>query len=343
MIASQGSGTGGGRTPPQPPARPPAPALAAGSVSLRLYPYEGLGAAEVLEALAADARMGVVSGFDGVMASEHHGGFAGYLPNPVQLCGWLLHEMPRGWAAPCPLLLPLRPLAVVAEDLAWLSARFPGRVGAGVAAGSLARDFEITGTSTHALAERFAEDLNRLAALMSGREAASLAGDRAVARCAEHPVPLVSAAMSQVAARRAAGAGVGLLFDSLSTPARVSRLVQVYREAGGPGPAILIRRAWVGPPPAAVMDRQVEVYRSYASTGATAHWGSQELVCGEDAAAVHEQLSDLLAATGVDALNLRVHVPGVEPDAARHQIRALGEVAVALRSSGAFHGRRGSR
>ena len=50
--------------------------------------------------------------------------------------------MSRGWAAAAPVLLPLRPVAMLAEEVAWLDARFPGRVGLGVGPGSLALDFD---------------------------------------------------------------------------------------------------------------------------------------------------------------------------------------------------------
>jgi alkanesulfonate monooxygenase SsuD/methylene tetrahydromethanopterin reductase-like flavin-dependent oxidoreductase (luciferase family) len=72
--------------------------------------------------------------------------------------------MPDGWAAPCPLLLPLRPPALVAEETAWLAARFPGRVGLGVAAGALAVDFEIMGVSMDHLTARFAGGLELVVA-----------------------------------------------------------------------------------------------------------------------------------------------------------------------------------
>ena len=85
--------------------------LAAGSVSLRLY-AAALDAEAILEELCAQAATGARAGFDGVMFAEHHGGFAGYAPNPLQAAGWLLDAMPSGWCAPCPLLLPLRPVAV---------------------------------------------------------------------------------------------------------------------------------------------------------------------------------------------------------------------------------------
>ena len=97
--------------------------------------------------MRAQAALGRQAGFDGMMTSEHHGGFGGYLPNPLQLTGFLLDAMPDGWAAACPLLLPLRPAALVIEEAAWLAARFPGRVGLGVATGSLQADFDILETT----------------------------------------------------------------------------------------------------------------------------------------------------------------------------------------------------
>ena len=103
--------------------------FAPGSVSFRSYPHDGLDAPGIVAELRTQAHVAVAHGFDGVMTSEHHGGFAGYLPNPMQLAGFLLDGMPAGWAAPCPLLLPVRPWALVAEEAAWLAARFPGPSG----------------------------------------------------------------------------------------------------------------------------------------------------------------------------------------------------------------------
>ena len=56
--------------------------FAPGSVSFRSYPNQGLDAAETIAELRAQAAPSCAHGFDGVMTSEHHGGFAGYLPNP---------------------------------------------------------------------------------------------------------------------------------------------------------------------------------------------------------------------------------------------------------------------
>ena len=59
--------------------------FAPGSVSVRLYPHNDLDAPAIVRELTAQARTALSLGFDGIMTSEHHGGFAGYLPNPLQM------------------------------------------------------------------------------------------------------------------------------------------------------------------------------------------------------------------------------------------------------------------
>lgn len=308
--------------------------FAPGSVSFRSYPNQGLDALETIDELRAQAALASEHGFDGVMTSEHHGGFAGYLPNPLQLAGFLLDAMPRGWAAPCPLLLPLRPAALVAEETAWLGARFPDRVGLGVAAGALAVDFEIMDVPMDGLTARFASGLELVAGALRGDAVGALAADAALARCREHPIPVLSAAASVAAARRAARVGVGLLFDSLVTTARARELVDAYRGAGGSGSCVLVRRAWLGEPPRADVDRQIDVYRGYAPTSAPTHWGADEMIVGAAADDVARGLLDAQRAAGVDALNLRVHVPGVNAAAGREQIARLGDEVIPLLRAG---------
>ena len=142
------------------------PPLAKGSVSLRLYPHDGP-AAEQLDEVRELARRAVEVGYDGVMVSEHHAGFPGYFPSPQQMAGFLLAAMPSGWAAPCPLLLPMKPYALIAEEVAWLAAAFPGRVGAGFASGALPVDFELAEVPFDEITPRFKQAL----ALGGGRPA----------------------------------------------------------------------------------------------------------------------------------------------------------------------------
>ncbi len=304
--------------------------FADGSVSMRLYPHD-LPPDEIVEELRWQAELSVRSGFDGVMTSEHHGGFAGYLPNPLQVTGWLLEAMPTGWAAPCPVLLTLRPPALVAEEVAWLAARFPGRVGVGVAAGALRSDFDIAGVETDDLATRFRAGLEIVAGALQGSDPGLLGKDPAVSRCRVHPIPVVSAALSETAVRRAADLGVGIVMDSLSTLARCRQLVQAYRAAGGSGPCILIRRAWVGRPPDEGTRRQVDIYRSYSSASAQAHWGGEdELVAAERPEVVAERLASAMEECGAGSLNVRVHFVGAQPEQVREQIAALGSDVLPL-------------
>jgi alkanesulfonate monooxygenase SsuD/methylene tetrahydromethanopterin reductase-like flavin-dependent oxidoreductase (luciferase family) len=294
---------------------------------MRLYPHGDLPADAVVAELRAQAALASEHGFAGVMVSEHHGGFAGYVPNPLQLAGWLLDAMPRGWAAACPLLLPLRPTALVVEEVAWLAARFPERVAVGFAAGALPGDFELMKVSMEDLTARFATALAEVTSLLRGGADGRLARDPAIARCADHPVPVVSAAASPTAARRAARIRIGVMFDSLSTPQRCRELTDAYRAAGGPGPCVLIRRAWIGEPPRESVARQLDAYRSYSAPGAQGHWQGEQLVAG-DASAVAAGLRDAMETAGCDCVNLRVHVPGVAPALAREQIRRLGAEVV---------------
>ncbi len=102
-------------------------------------------------------------------------------------------------------------------------------------------------------------------------------------------------------------------------------LSDAYRQAGGQGPCILIRRAWVGAAPLDRQDNQIERYRGYSAAGAQAHWTGQQLASADDPGEVAATLGESLRQAGCDTLNLRVHVPGVPPEAVREQIIRLGD------------------
>src|SRR3954447_14322902 len=190
----------------------------AGSVSFRLYPHD-LDAVRTLEELRTQAALATSSGFDGVMISERHGGIVGNMPNPIQVAGWLLEAMATGWVAPCPVLAPLRPAAQIVEEVAWLGARFPGRVGVGLGTGGHDLDYEMYGVGREDLAARFGDVLAPVTAHLMGIAAGfdddPVAKDAAVRRCREQPIPVVSAALSRTAARRAAACGAGIIGSSL--------------------------------------------------------------------------------------------------------------------------------
>ena len=172
-------GAWGGDSSPSVP--PPAP-FRPGSVSIRLYPHNELPADAIVSELCAQAGLALDSGFDGVMTSEHHGGFAGYMAQPLQMASFVLATHATGWAAAAPLLLPLRSTALVAEEVAWLQARHGGRVGLGVAAGALPLDFAAAGISQAGAVDRFKTELPRLVAMLRGEELGELDADPALRR-----------------------------------------------------------------------------------------------------------------------------------------------------------------
>lgn len=293
--------------------------LAAGSVSLRLYPHD-LTPIRQLDVMRRQARRAVDVGYDGVMIAEHHAGFPGYVPNPVQVAGMLLDAMPGGWAAPCPMLLPLKPYALIVEDLAWLSAAYPGRVGVGFAAGALPVDFEVAGVPFDEIVERFTAALPLAVAALRGDAAEPLSGDRAVQRLADDPIPVVVAAQSAAACRRAAALGCGVLYDSLHGPDVVAGLGRAHRDAGAADSRVLIRRVWIGDPPAADMAAQMEHYRSYAREEVSRNWPEESLVHGPSPEAAADALLAVLEAADCDTVNVRVHVRGLDPEQVDRQL-----------------------
>jgi alkanesulfonate monooxygenase SsuD/methylene tetrahydromethanopterin reductase-like flavin-dependent oxidoreductase (luciferase family) len=304
----------------------PSAPFGAGSISLRLYPHNELPAEAIVTELCLQAGLALASGFDGIMTSEHHGGFAGYMAQPLQMASFLLEELPTGWAAAAPLLLPLRPTALVAEEVAWLRARHPGRVGLGVAAGALPLDFEVAGVLQRESVDRFKSELPRLVAMLRGEELGALEGDPALLSCRAEPVPVLSAAVSAAAAVRAARCGAGVLMEGMSAPRRLARLTRAFTEAGGTGSKVLIRRVWLGEVPGGLVRQQRAVYESYGESGGA--FGEDQTIASEDPAELTERLAAAIEEVGADALNLRVQLPGMAREDVREQITAIGTTVV---------------
>ena len=310
--------------------------FAAGSVSLRLYPHNELDAGGIVRELCHQAMLGLAGGFDGIMTSEHHGGFAGYLPNPLQMSSFILEENEGGWVAACPMLLPLRPVAQVAEEVAWLESRHPRRVGLGVAAGALPGDFEAMGVPFEEAVPLFKTRLPEVVDLLRGRNLGVLQGDRALQRCVASPVPVLSAAASLAAARRAAGCGAGILTEGMSSAKRLRSICDAYDAAGGKGSKVIIRRVWVGQPKAELVAQQRAVYQSYARDGRPLP--EDETIVATDPAEIAERLFANWLEAGADAINLRVHLPGITPTEARQQITVLTESVLPRLSELMDHG-----
>jgi hypothetical protein len=88
----------------------------------------------------------------------------------------------------------------------------------------------------------------------------------------------------------------------------------------------------LGEPPWQLVERQLGEYR-HAAGGTLTTATEEGLIHGTDGAAIAARIADRLRATRADALNLRVHIAGLDPSAAREQISAVGaEVLPRLRA-----------
>jgi alkanesulfonate monooxygenase SsuD/methylene tetrahydromethanopterin reductase-like flavin-dependent oxidoreductase (luciferase family) len=300
---------------------------------LRIYPAD-LPPAEVVRAVREEARLAEHAGFDGCMVAEHHGGFPNYLPNPLLAAAWILESTQTIWAAPCPLLLPLRPVTQVVEDLVWTHHRFPGRVGAGVGAGSFPLDFDMADVPLAELFPRYRRALVVLTDALGGRASGPLADDPGVAAVRAGDIPVVAAVQTVTTAERAARLGMGVLYNSLQTVAAVREQNDAYVIAGGTGARILIRRLWLGDPPEANMAVQMSRYHSAAQMHeATARivdrWSSDGgLIVAPDGAAAAEELHDTMRQSGCDTVNIRVFLAGLTTAQVQDQIVRHGAETV---------------
>jgi alkanesulfonate monooxygenase SsuD/methylene tetrahydromethanopterin reductase-like flavin-dependent oxidoreductase (luciferase family) len=242
------------------------------------------------------------------------------------MASFVLEGHSTGWAAAAPLLLPLRPTALVAEEVAWLQARHRGRVGLGVAAGALPVDFEIAGVRQHDSVDRFKSELPRLVAMLRGEDLGQLEGDPALLACRLFPVPVLSAAVSVAAAARAARCGAGILMEGMSAPPRLARLTRAFDEAGGTGSKVLIRRVWLGDVSSELVASQRAVYEGYADRGQS--FGEDQTIAAREPAQIVERLAAAIKEVGADAVNLRVQLPGMAPEEVRKQITRIGTSVV---------------
>jgi alkanesulfonate monooxygenase SsuD/methylene tetrahydromethanopterin reductase-like flavin-dependent oxidoreductase (luciferase family) len=297
--------------------------FAPGSFSFGLHAVEGADGPGQAAALVEQAQAAETAGFDGVTMSEHHGGFRGYVPQPLMVSGWVLAATERLWSGPAPYLLNLRNPVLVAEELAWLAARHPGRVGAVLAPGYAKSDFDLLGVDFADRPARFATLLDTLLATLRGETEA--AADPAIAAWATAPGALLSAANSTPAVRRAAERGMGVYFPGGETRERMRTLIERYREAGGPGPVIKIRTLWMGDPPPGALEERDRVYREAAAASGMrqASGFAEPFAYGEDAYILEEVATDM-ATLGLDGMNIRLYLAGVGHAAVLEQIGRFG-------------------
>lgn len=296
-----------------------------GAISVRIYTHD-LPADGMVDDLRAQAQLAERVGFDGVTMGEHHAGSPGYVPSPVTVAAALLAATESVWVAPCPVLLPLRTAATVAEDLAWLAAAYPGRLGCGFAPGSLGLDFDLVDVPLDERAARFAAAIPPVVEALAGRPSGGLADDPAVQWCIEHPVPTLLACTSRAGVARAAATGAGLHLDLVSTDERLRALVDHYRALGGNGPRVLIKQVWLGPPPGDRHLAQRDFYEAYSNESTKRNWlPGDHTIASESAEELAARLLEHAAACSATALDLRVTVAGMTGEETRAQMQLVAD------------------
>ncbi len=279
-----------------------------------------------LDSLRSQAVAAEASGFDGAGLSEHHGGFPGYVPTPTLVVGALLAVTSRLWGAACPTVLPMRAAPLLVEELAWLNAAFPDRVGVGLVSGYQARDFEMVDQSFDGRRDAFARMLPEVVEALCGRAEGPLGEDPAVLALRDAPLPVLAGVGGRRGGEQAARAGAGILLTSMATAVESRAVVDAYVAAGGTGTRVLIRRVWLGTPPS--FASQMDAYRAADPEGTLPTVASEEVVIAGSAHQVTERLIDDCRSSGADALNLRAFSPESDRHELVDQIRGLGEAVL---------------
>jgi alkanesulfonate monooxygenase SsuD/methylene tetrahydromethanopterin reductase-like flavin-dependent oxidoreductase (luciferase family) len=291
------------------------------SVGLSAIGESGVG---IVDRLVADALAAQRSGFDGVTLSEHHNGFPHYVPSPMLLAAVLLGRLETGWACAGPAILPLRNPVTLSEDLAWLNAAHPGRVGAGFVPGYQRDDFTVVGADFDTRHATFWAGLDDVMAALGPDSA--LKADPAIA-AAPGAIPVLAGIGGPLGAKRAAHAGAGILITGLRPPREAAQLIEIYREAGGVGPAVLIRRVHLGSG-ATGFGPSMADWSSRSDSGANWLTADDGAFVAGSAQAVIDGLASAIQESGCTALNLRPDVYMHDPARVSDQLADLGETVL---------------
>jgi alkanesulfonate monooxygenase SsuD/methylene tetrahydromethanopterin reductase-like flavin-dependent oxidoreductase (luciferase family) len=304
--------------------------FAPGSIFTVLNLQHELGPVEAVRKVRSQARRAIELGFNGVALSEHHAGFAGYHPQPLQMAGLLLAELPNGWAAPLPLVLPMRSLAGLVEEVAWLEAAYPGRVAIGCAAGYAKGDFDAYGLAFEDRFSRFREMFEQLAHALRGNPPPGMLGQDPAVRQLRGNVPLVMCSKGAQAVRLAARVGAGVAPVQLSE-AGYRDLFAEYAAAGGSGPRIIQRWVFLGEPPQAEIDALNRVYQQAPGDH---RWQDENSAIVPFSELDPERMADRLwgwfEASHGTVLCVRFHIGAVRAEVIDDQLERFGATVMPL-------------
>jgi alkanesulfonate monooxygenase SsuD/methylene tetrahydromethanopterin reductase-like flavin-dependent oxidoreductase (luciferase family) len=276
--------------------------------------------------MVKQAQLAEAVGFDGATVAEHHGGFPGYMPQPLLAASWALAETDTISVAPCPVILSTRNPLHVAEQVAWLSARFPGRIGLGLAAGYAQEDLAPFGRPQDGIGRLYLDSLQRFVAIFEGRTEA----DADIAIRDFEQVPMVSASNTPLGIREATALGLGIaVVGSADDSAQQRGLLELCRRHALGKPIVYTRRVWLGAVDAGRLEELEAAYASWRRVSAT---GGDVLVGTAETAAA--QLVAELAALEGPSLNVRFHIPHATSKEIAAQIeRFAAEVLPAVRQA----------
>ena len=235
--------------------------------------------------------------------------------------------MPTGWVAPCPMLLPLKPHALIVEDLAWLAAAHPRTGRRRVRRRSAPGRFRARRGPVR-------RDRRTVQSTRCPSAVAALRGD---GTRAARPRPSGSPACADDP-----DAGPGRRPEHRRVPPRrPPRVWRAVRQSPGPrrcrlgsaprtGPPgrttgrVLIRRVWIGEPPTRRDGRPDGRTTAATRTPPRSTTGPTTRSCRPPTTPIEaaDALLAVLAASDCDSVNVRVHVKGLSPDDRRCSARS---------------------
>jgi alkanesulfonate monooxygenase SsuD/methylene tetrahydromethanopterin reductase-like flavin-dependent oxidoreductase (luciferase family) len=307
--------------------------LTHGSIFVVFNLHHELDAAAAFAELRRQATRVVELGFDGVALSEHHAGFPGYLPNPLQAMGLLLAGMPRGWVGAIPLILPLRSASAVVEDAAWLDAAYPGRVVVGLAAGYVEDDFTAFGVPFDKRFPLFRAMFDEVARGLRGESDVEMLRRDPAVQTAAGRIGLAMSTAGTQNVRLAARAGAAVVPTQL-TEEGYRKLFAKYRAAGGTGARAIEKWVFLGDPPTESMEA---LNRGYQDAPGDHSWftAASRIVPMDDHDPVRmaQRILAWVRASEASALGIRFQIGPLPATVVRDQIERFGaEVLPTLRA-----------
>jgi len=255
--------------------------------------------AELYEAAVEMSRYAERHGALSIVVSEHHHSDDGYLPSPLVLASAIAAVTGRIPIQVGALLLPLHDPVRIAEDMVVLDHLSRGRVSYVLGVGYRPEEYAMFGHAFRGRGRRMEASLEVLRKAFSG-EPFEVEGRRAWVRprpCTAGGPPLFMGGHSEVAVRRAARFGLGVLTEG-GTPLQDLYVEECRKHGNEPGlfidtPTGSVTSAFVAEDPDAAWERYgphlLHDARTYAAWMGAGHGSASKSTAGDVAALRAEQ------------------------------------------------------